>query len=135
MLLDELGLFLQQQGHGTLGTTLFRGKLPLDAPGLSVADQVIALIPVPGLPPVREHGLTRFEQPVVQVLTRGAQYGEEAAFAKAQATWLSLDGLSNVVLSGVTYLWIMAMQSPYYLRVDDWGRPHVLYNLRCARAL
>lgn len=135
MLLDELGVFLQQQGHGILGTTLFRGKLPMDAPGVNVQDSVTALIPLSGEPPQRTHAGERYTVPHVRIDVRGAQYGEEAALAKAQAIWEDLDGVTNQVLSGVRYLSIFALNNPFPLRIDELGRPIVIFHIRCARAL
>jgi Bacteriophage minor capsid protein len=135
MLLDELASFLQAQGVGAVGNTLFKGGFPLDA--LENTAPMLALIEVPGLPPVRSHDtpVARYEQPVVQVATRGAPYGYPAARAAAQAAWEALDGVQNASLSGTFYLWLQALQSPYWLRTDDFQRPVILFNLRCARAL
>jgi minor capsid protein len=134
-LLDELGAYLQAQGVGTVSSTLFKGSFPLDT--LENTAPILALIEVPGLPPVRSHDVpvARYEQPVVQVATRGAPYGYPAARQTAQAAWDVLDGVQNASLSGTFYLWLQALQSPYWLRTDDFQRPVLLFNVRCARAL
>jgi hypothetical protein len=137
MLLDELGTYLQAQGIGTLGTTLFLGGLPQDSPNIAVQDACVALIEIPGLPPSHVHTQQQasYEQPVVQIICRGAPYGYPAARTRAQQAWKALDGLSNVVLQGETYLWVLAMQSPFLLRVDEMARPILVFNIRCAKGL
>src|SRR5262245_60649227 len=47
--LDDLGIFLQDNGFGMLGQTIFLGTLPQDSPGGGVQDQVLALLEAPGL--------------------------------------------------------------------------------------
>ena len=133
MLLDELGLYLHNAGIGALGTTLVRGPLPLETPGSP--DALTALIEVPGMAPTRSHDGTTYEQPVVQVLTRGNPHAYEATRMQAQQAWDALDGLSNQVLSGVLYLWIQALQSPWWLKTDDSWRPCIVFSIRVARAL
>lgn len=135
MLLDELGVFLQTAGIGTVGVTLFKGTMPLDTPA-TVETPLVALLEVPGLPPQRSHDTppSRVEQPVIQVVSRGAPYGYAAARATAQAAWDALDGVANQTLSGTAYLMIQALQSPFLLRIDDMHRPTITFTVRCQRA-
>ncbi|HEX6827145.1 MAG TPA: minor capsid protein [Nitrospiraceae bacterium] len=135
--LDELGTYLEAQGVGILGVSLFQGGIPQDAPNIAIQDSLLALIEVPGLPPVHVHTQTAatYEQPMVQVATRGQPYGYDGARAMAQQAFLALDGLANVVLSGVEYLWIQAMQSPFLLRTDELARPLLVFTVRVAKAL
>jgi Bacteriophage minor capsid protein len=134
MLLDELATYLQTAGVGTLSTTLFKGQLPMDVPA-TVETALVALLEIPGLPPVRSHDAQRFEQPVVQVVSRGIPYGYEGARDQAQLAWEALDAVSNQVLSGTGYLRIEALQSPYLLKIDDMHRPFIVFSVRCQRAL
>ena len=135
MLLDELGTFLQQAGIGTVGTTLFKGQLPMDAPAVAVQDALVALIETPGLPPVRTHDLARYEMPVIQVASRGVPYGYVTARQKAHDAWMALDGVRNQTLGSGFYLWIEALQSPWWLRSDELNRPVIVFSIRAARAL
>src|SRR5215510_10865141 len=124
-------------GVGILGQTLFKSKLPLDVATGAGPDAVMALIPVPGLPPAHVHTQQQaaYEQPVVQVHTRGIPYDDEECMQRAMAAFLALDGLANITLSGVWYLWVQAMQSPYTLYTDELARPHVIFTVRCARSM
>jgi Bacteriophage minor capsid protein len=134
--LDDLGLFLQTAGVGTLGTTLFKGRIPMDAPHVLVEDAVLALIEVPGLPANRVHDgpAANIEQPMIQVLSRGHPHDYVEARTRAEAAYVALDGLTNVTLSGTFYLWIYAQQPPFVLRqADEMGRPLIVFSVRCGK--
>lgn len=133
-LLDELGTYLQTAGIGTLSQSLFKGALPLDTPA-TTDDAIVALIEVPGSPPLRSHDQppSRIGQPHVQVVSRGAPYGYVAARQKAHDAWMALDGLANQVLSGTKYLTIVALQEPFLLRIDETHRPHIVFSVRIQR--
>src|SRR4029450_7855249 len=74
LVLDDIGFYLQAQGLRTPATDIFKGRLPEDAPGAGVLDEVIALFAVPGQPPRRVHSLVGpgVSQPVVQIWFRGS---------------------------------------------------------------
>jgi hypothetical protein len=135
MILDEVAAFLQAEGIGLIGQTLFMGSMPQDEPGTGGQDAIMAVIEIPGQGPRSTHDLAKYELPHLQIATRGAPYGYPAARQKAQDAWEALDGLANTALSGTTYLLIEALQSPYWLRTDDNNRPYLIFNCRCARTL
>jgi len=135
MVLDEIGAFLEAEGVGIIGQTLFLGSMPQDEPGAGSQDAVMAVIEIPGQGPRKAHDQTLYELPYLQIATRGSPYGYQAARQKAQDAWDALDGVANMALSGTTYLLIEALQSPYFLRSDDMSRPHIIFNCRCTRAL
>jgi Bacteriophage minor capsid protein len=135
MVLDDLGAYLEAHGVGVLGTTLFKGGIPVDAPEVVMQDTLVALVETPGLPPVHTLDFARYEQPVVQVIARGAPYQYAACRLQAQAAFDALDGLANVTLGTGVYLWVIALQSPWWLRTDDFARPHIVFQVRAARAL
>ncbi len=135
MILDEIASLLEAEGIGQLGVTLFKGSIPQDAPSVTIQDACTAVIEIPGQPRSAAHDGTKYELPYLQVATRGLPYGYPAARQKAQDAWDVLDGVANQVLSGTTYLLIEALQSPYFLRTDDFQRPILIFNIRCSRAL
>jgi hypothetical protein len=137
MLLDDLGAHLQAQGVGTLQIDLFKGGLPMDSANAPVHDAILALIETAGLPPFHVHTqqAASFEQPVVQVVVRGNPHDYQEARLRAQAAFEALDGLANVTFGTTQYLWIQALQSPFFLRVDEAGRPVIVFNVRVAKAL
>jgi hypothetical protein len=125
LLLDEIGAYLVAQGIGTLGTDLFLGEIPPKAP-----DAAVGLIETGGRAP--EHtfgsavGAPAWESPSLQVLARAKTY--VAARNKAHDIYKKLDGLSNTTLSGVFYLSVFAIQSPFALGRDDADRELIAFN-------
>ena len=136
-LLDELGLYLQTAGLGTLGTTLFLGGFPVDAPGTSSPDAIAALVETPGFPPEYVHDVVgiSWERPMVQALTRGAPYDYVGAREWAQDILLSLGQIRNQYLSGTYYFWVMPQQNVSKLRDDDSSRPIMAVQFRIGKAV
>ncbi len=137
MLLEDVGTYLQTAGLGTLGTDLFLGSLPLDAPNVSTQDAVIALFELPGFAPDYVHSPAgvSVEHPGLQILVRGAPYDYAGARTQAQEVFIALGKISNQVLSGTYYFWCMPMHSPWHLRQDDYSRPIFSMEFRCGKAV
>jgi Bacteriophage minor capsid protein len=135
--LEDLGTYLQGEGLGTLGTDLFLGTLPLDAPNVVQQDAVTALIETSGFPAQYVHTPPgpSVEQPVVQLLRRGAPYDYAGARLQAQNQFLALGRISNQTLSGTYYFWCLPLQSVFYLRQDDFARPLMTCQFRCGKAV
>lgn len=136
-LLDDLGLYLQTEGLGTLGTNLFLGGLPVDAPNVTQVDEVAALVETPGFPAQYVHtpaGVS-WEQPVVQPLVRGAPYDYATARDWAQDIFLALGRISNQTLSGTYYFWVVPLQSVWKLRDDDFHRPIMSCQVRIGKSV
>jgi len=129
--LDELGTYLQANGFGTLGQTIFLGTIPADAPGAGVQDAVLGLFEIPGLPSENTHDLLgpSVEQPHVQLRWRGAPYGYAAARTQAGNAYRLLGSVVNQVLSGAFYQQIIPMQSPYGVPPDEWNRPFLVFEV------
>lgn len=138
MVLDDLGTLLQAAGVGTLGATLFKGRIPLDVPGGTAQHSLLALIEVPGMPSERVHDGrdASVEQPMIQVVARGLPHDYMDARTRAQAAYETLDGLTNVYLGTTFYREIWAQQPPFVLRQsDDLGRPIIVFTIRIAKAM
>ena len=135
MLLDEIGAYLEQEGIGIIGQTLFLGSMPQDEPGTGSQDAVMAVIEIPSRPVLRNHDKALLELPRLQIQTRGAPYSYPVARQKAQDAWDALEAVTNQVLSGVTYLRIETQRSPYWLRTDDFNRPIFLFDVECSRVI
>lgn len=129
MLLDELGLYLQAQGVGTLGTDLFTGTLP-DAP-----DNAVAIYEYGGVSPVSTlgPGQAKFERPRIQVLARATTYS--AARSKIETVFKLLHGLANTSLSSVRYLLVEAVQSPFFMEKDANNRVKLACNFQIHKEL
>jgi Bacteriophage minor capsid protein len=134
--LTDLGTYLQAEGHGTLATDLFLGGLPQDAPNITTQDAVTALVEIPGYPVKKVHDVVgvSWEEPVVQILTRGAPYDYEGARAWAQNIFLSMAEIQNQILSGTFYLWALPEHSVYKLRDDDFARPIMSCQFRIGKS-
>lgn len=128
---------MQTEGLGTLGTTLFLGGLPVDAPNITTQDAITALVETPGFPAEYVHddpGIS-WERPVVQILTRGAPYDYAAARSWAHDIWVALGSIRNTVLSGTYYFWVAPLQSVFELRTDDYSRPIMSFQVRVGKAV
>lgn len=137
MLLEDLGVYLQAAGLGTLGTTLFLGGLPVDAPNVATQDAITALVETPGFPSEYVHDVVgiSWERPMVQTLTRGAPYDYVGAREWAQEIYLSLGQIRNQTLSGTYYFWVMAHHNVWKLREDDYARPIMTAQFRVGKAV
>jgi len=135
-LLDELGAFLQAQSLGTLGSNLFLGGLPVDAPNATTPDACTALVETPGFPAIYVHDVVppSREAPVVQILVRGAPYDYATARQWAQDIFLALGSIRNQTLSGTFYLGVQPIQSVFHLRQDDYNRPLMTCQFRVDKA-
>lgn len=136
MVLEELGVYLQAEGLGILGTTLFLGGLPVDAPNITTQDAITALVETPGFPAEYVHDVADvgWEQPVIQILVRGAPYDYATARTWAQDIFLALGQIRNQALSGTYYFWVSPLQSVFKLRDDDFSRPIMTCQFRCGKA-
>lgn len=120
MTLDEIGAYLAANISGTtltLGTNLFLGRLP-DSP-----DTAVALFETGGTLPDHTMGgasVPAFERARVQALTRAAGYANCRTLA--QQVWTALEGVADESLSGVRYLRVTAVQSPFPLERDTSDR-------------
>lgn len=137
MFLDDVGAYLQTQGLGTLGTTLFLGGLPVDAPNATTPDAITALVETPGFAAEYVHDVlgVSWERPMLQILTRGAPYDYVGAREWAQDIYLALGQIRNQVLSGTYYFWVMPHQTVWKLRDDDYARPVMTCQFRCAKSV
>ena len=124
MMLDEIGYLIASNSTAwTTGTNLFKGYEPANAPDTSTFLHEHA-----GPPPefVFSSSTPAWEQPRLQVVNRSTDY--QTAMNNAQAHYKLLIGQVNTILkpsssaTGVTYLNIEAVQSPFYLGQDDNAR-------------
>lgn len=131
MVLDDLADLASSQGHGTVGTDLFKGLLPAQP------DACVAILgPYGGAPPVEAMagaaGRALAERPRVQVVARAPRH--DAAHKKARDLWRSLDGLPARSINGVAYLSVFALQTPFHLETDGNGRAVIACNYEVVRS-
>lgn len=134
MLLDDLGTYLQSKGVGTVGSTLFLGRVP-DTP--TTPADVVVLREYGGMGTIKAMAATPgqavLEQPAVQVLARSTSYA--TARAKAEATFKVLDGLAWTSTGSAVRYWVEAQQSPSWFGDDANGRALVGFNCQVRKRL
>lgn len=120
MLLDDIGLYLQQKGIGIIGTDIFKGQLP------TTSDNAIALFEYAGEP--QDLTDANLEYPSLQVLVRNKSYA--TGRQKIEQVRNILHGLTETTINNVRYLLIQAKQSPEALPRDENGRAIFVVNFR-----
>ena len=123
MLLEVAG-YLQAQGFGTLGSTIYLHRLQ-DA---GVADFVTCLFQRPGMPGIRVHETpgVLYEQPDLSVLVRGGSNQYATVMQHAQDIHAALGEVTNQYLDGVWYVGIDPVSPPDDQGVDAKARPLIL---------
>ena len=126
-ILRELGQYLEDQGVAKMGTTLFNG-LPASP------DSCMSIQVYPGQGAIRAFrsnpGVVA-ERPRVQVTSRSKTF--DAALSAMLLVQSALDGLGNTVMSGVTFLYVEALQPPFQLAPDELNRKHVVQNYQVTK--
>ncbi len=79
------------------------------------------------------HEGRKWEHPNFQVMVRGEATDYDGPRAVAEAVVADLSKVSTEQLTGVTYNYIFALQSPFWLMTDDRQRRYIVVNFRCER--
>ena len=131
--LPELGTYLAANvTHTTLtlGTNLFLGRMP------ETPDTCVAIIETSGQSPIEAMGgstLPAYTRPRAQILVRAADYATASGLAEDIFKKLTL--IDNESLSGVYYLRVEGLQSPFYLDRDGQERAVFSCNYQTSRVL
>ena len=141
MLLDDIATYLDAQStvlkklSGTTGN-LSKAFMGDAAP---TPDTIVTLYETGGSGPVHVFttgGQTRwYEQPTLQALSRSTSY--RTARNNAEIVFTKLDGTANTLLptsTGIFYLSIDAIQSPFSIGRDENGRHLVSVNFTVVKA-
>lgn len=130
MTLNEIGAYLQANGVGTVGTDIFLDRMP------ETPDTCIALFEYGGSPTHRTMnalpGTANAEVVRIQILCRAATH--VTARSKARSIFALLDHYDGT-LSSVTYYYVMAISSPFYLKRDENERAYYACNFEITKAL
>lgn len=125
-ILEDLAGYLAANGHGTLGTDLFRGFLP-DTP-----DVATCLYEYPGLSgDYGAGGQSYLERPRVQVLVRDPSY--TAGRARIELIYRLLDTVSGDLINQVRYYSIAALQAPFTMGRDKNDRSLLACNFQAMK--
>ena len=128
-ILDEVAAYLATAGVGTVGTDIFKSRMP-DTP-----DKALAIIEYEGLPGsyIQEQQFAAWEKPRLQVRARATDYVTAEAFILL--AYRAIDTIRNVTLSGVKYLMGQPLQAPFLLERDANERTVMCFNAEFWRTL
>lgn len=138
MLLDEIPAFLAAStGLGltvatSSGGNLYKVPFPEAAP-----DAAVCVIEYAGGAPIRAMGAST-TAPVAevvrfQVLVRKGQQGFEAGRQLIEDIYQTLDHLADQTLTSTYYLYVRAVQSPFFLSFDGNLRPRFVANFEAMK--
>lgn len=130
MFLDDLSDLLTTGG---ITRPIFKGHTPALA-----ADSVITLYETGGMGAVHvmstgPGAASTVERPRAQIVCRDADYS--VARIVAGICFNLVDGLRARAINGTQYLWMAAVQSPFYLDTDNNGRSRIAFNIDVMKAL
>jgi hypothetical protein len=129
--MDAIGQRLQDQGVATPGTTLFAGSDVNIPPG---PGPILTIAETPGQAPIGAHNTTSIRQPAPQITARGDEYPAVAALLELAYTALGgTNGLSNILIGDVFFLWLRPAGEPFQLPNDAQGRVRLAFNVKSAR--
>lgn len=132
MLLDALAAHLTANGIAT-GTSIFTSQMA-DSP-----DFAIGIFEYPGRASDKAMGNPNvlIENARFQILVRSAREGVAGAYStartKAESIYTLLDGVGGLTLSGVDYLYIEALQPPFFLEKDQNNRSLIVTNFEARK--
>jgi hypothetical protein len=109
--IEDIGTYLQTQGKGTLGTSIFYEEFSLSSPNC------ILLIDQPGLPSITTlgKGMT-LRKPELGVRVRNQN--DDTAHAKADEIYNLLHLKTNTVIGSTRFKKIKCIAEPFYLSKD-----------------
>lgn len=120
--LDAIATVLQTAGVGTVGTDLFKGRMPHEPAACT------SLQTYPGMPPqyIQEQAAPGYERPAFQLVVRNPDH--VTAETKARLAFTTLAAIRNQTASGVRFVAIRPFQSPFELPRDDNNRVLYAFN-------
>jgi hypothetical protein len=132
---DDVAVYLQTEGLGTVGTTIFKTQLP-DSP-----DVALVVTTYGGEAPIRTHARNQidpptisYEQPRFQIKSRAMKEDVMTARDRIQLAYIALSKVKNATINGGRYQSIEPQQLPYFLRMDENRRPEYVFNCAVFRS-
>jgi hypothetical protein len=123
--LDDLATRIATTISGTVGTDIFKSKMP------ALPDAAVALRETGGLAPEKRFGTKgiEWERPAVQIVVRGAPGDYETARTTSQTIFEDVSKIETEDLSGTRYYMSDPLQEPFGLTIDEQDRPTVSFNI------
>ncbi len=130
MLLDDVSDLLSTGG---VTRAIYKGHTPAQA-----ADANVTLFETGGMATVQTMSTgpgaaSTIERPRVQIVCRDKDYA--VARTVAGICFNLVDGLRERSINGTRYLWMAAVQSPFYLDTDGNGRTRIAFNVDVMKTL
>lgn len=119
-LIEDVATHLQTSGVGTIGTNLFYSYNP------PTPDSCVTVLDTGGSEPSAD---LPTKSPTFQVLIRAASY--DAAKTLANSVRTALHQTNNTTRGTTFFYYILALQEPGHIGVDDNGRDEFSVNFRC----
>jgi len=122
--LEAVGNYLQAQGHGTLGTNLYLGRMP------SSPDVCVGVFEYEGGLPDETFGAaaTAIDRPRIQIMCRAGRDDYPTARDKAHTLRALVGAITDTTLSGIRIMRIRPVGSVNPLGPDQNDRPLVSVN-------
>lgn len=121
-LIEEIAEYLEDEGIGTVGTSIFIGKLPDDA---DVQNDIVAIFDTGGFPPDAHVPL---KERTVQIIVRDTLYVDANTTATSVRDLLHNRFWQDIVSGGTIFqLRSSALQEPTNIGQDDKNR----YEISC----
>ena len=123
--LDDLATRIATAISGTVGTNIFKTKMPV------LPDAAVTLYLTGGLAPEKRFGSAgiEWERPSVKIDVRGAPEDTETALATSQTIFEDIAEIETEDLSGTRYYLSDPQQQPFQFSVDKQNRPTVGFNV------
>jgi len=122
----DVARWLETQGVGDVGRTIFVGSLP-------ATSGVFAVIERTGLSGQRSFNGVEFEHPVVEILARGNTYLEAAQLL--DTAYRAIPKLVNQKFNGTWYGKLQLLTAPSWVDQDDNGRTILSFEVEVIKAL
>lgn len=125
-ILEAIGDYLQAQSEGTLGTSIFLGRMP-DTP-----DACVCVYESAGSLPEMTFGAAgiAIDRPIIQIICRAGRDDYPTARDKATSIRNKLSPLVNTTLSGIKVMRLEPTGSVNPIGPDEKDRPLVSMNFQ-----
>jgi hypothetical protein len=129
--LDDVATFIASACSLTVGTDLFKGKLP-DTP-----DECAAVFEYGGLAPDYTLGQTAasVEYPRIQFVFRGDPDDYSGPRATAETAYRACAAQRGSTLTSTKYQALLPLQPPFLLNRDPKGRVSIAFNVQAMKEL
>lgn len=119
-LVDDVATYLAANGIGSVATSIFKSYKPDNPDAQVVVLDTGGPAPDPYIPT---------KNPTFQVYVRGTSF--MAARAKIDAVVALLHRAANFTSGSTYFYFILALQEPGHIGVDDFGRDEFSVNFQC----